>query len=92
MEIVVKLTTGCNLRCVYCSEGDKPLMVLKKEYLYKLIDELPAFLEARQDKKITLLWHGGEPMSVGMAYLQQVMDYAKEKLKDYELVFQMQTN
>ena len=92
MEIVVKLTTGCNLRCVYCSEGDKPLMILKKEYLYKLIDELPAFLDAHHDKKITLLWHGGEPMTVGTAYLQQVMDYAKEKLQGYELSFQMQTN
>lgn len=92
MEIVVKLTTGCNLRCVYCSEGDKPLVVLKKEYFYKLIDELPAFLEEHQDKRITLLWHGGEPMTVGVTYLQEVMDYAKEKLQDYELSFQMQTN
>ena len=92
MEIVVKLTTGCNLRCVYCSEGDKPLVVLKKEYLYKLIDELPAFLDAHHDKKITLLWHGGEPMTVGTVYLQQVMDYAREKLQGYELSFQMQTN
>ena len=65
MEIVVKLTTGCNLRCVYCSEGNKAPQVLKKEFLYKLIDELPDFLEEHQDRDITLLWHGGEPMTVG---------------------------
>ena len=92
MEIVVKLTTGCNLRCVYCSEGDKPLRVLKKEYLYKLIDELPAFLDQHHDRHITLLWHGGEPMTVGTAYLKTVMDYAREKLSGYDLQFEMQTN
>lgn len=92
MEIIVKLTTGCNLHCVYCSEGDKALVTLKKEYLYRLIDELPAFLDENNERDIVLLWHGGEPMTVGIPYLREVMTYAKEKLMGYNLRFTMQTN
>ena len=42
MQIILKLTTACNLNCVYCSEGDKPAETLPAEIFYKLVDELPA--------------------------------------------------
>lgn len=92
MIIIVKLTTDCNLRCVYCSEGDKPPRILSLEYIYKMIDELPAFLDSLNDRNVTLLWHGGEPMTVGTHYLRKVMTYAKEKLAGYGLRFEMQSN
>lgn len=92
MEIIVKLTTGCNLHCVYCSEGDKPLCVLKQEYLHKLINELPIFLGKHHDHQVTLLWHGGEPMTVGVPYLREAMEYARNVLHGYDVKFQMQSN
>ena len=92
MQIIVKLTTNCNLNCIYCSEGDKKAVILKKEMLFKAIDELPLLLDKINDKNITLLWHGGEPLSVGKEYLTEVMQYATEKLKNYHIKFLIQTN
>lgn len=92
MQIIVKLTTNCNLNCIYCSEGDKKAVTLKKEMLFKAIDELPLLLDKINDKNITLLWHGGEPLSVSKEYLTEVMQYATEKLKNYHIKFLIQTN
>ena len=92
MQVIVKLTTKCNLNCVYCSEGDKAIAVLEKETLFKAIDELPNLLEKYKRENISLLWHGGEPLSVGKTYLQEVMQYAVNKLKNYKLKFLVQTN
>lgn len=92
MQVIVKLTTKCNLNCVYCSEGDKAIAVLEKKTLFKAIDELPNLLEKYKRENISLLWHGGEPLSVGKTYLQEVMQYAVNKLKNYKLKFLVQTN
>lgn len=92
MQIIIKLTTICNLNCVYCSEGDKPAATLAEEDVYKLINELPELLDTYHDKSITLLWHGGEPMTVGTPYLDRIMAYAEKILDGYDLRFLMQTN
>lgn len=92
MQIIVKLTTNCNLKCVYCSEGDKQSSILPKELLYKAIDDLPVLLNKYAEKDISLLWHGGEPLTVGKKYLAEAMEYAAEKLKDFNLKFLIQTN
>lgn len=92
MQIIVKLTTECNLRCVYCSEGDKAPARLPLRLLKKLIDDYPELLDKCDDKEASLLWHGGEPLLVGKEYLEEAMAYAEEKLKDYDVRFSLQTN
>lgn len=92
MQIIIKGTTTCNLRCVYCSEGDKPPMILDDAVFYKLVDDLPELLDAIGDKEIDFLWHGGEPMTMGRPKLGRLMTYAKEHLSGYKVVFSMQSN
>lgn len=92
MQIIVKLTTNCNLACSYCSEGDKIPQNLDMKVLRKLIDNIPELLDKYKQNSITLLWHGGEPLLVGKAYLVEAMDYAVEKLNNYKLQFAVQTN
>lgn len=92
MQIIAKLTTACNLACRYCSEGDQAAEQIPKELLCKMIDEYPALLDAIGTRSASILWHGGEPLLVGRDYLREVMRYAREKLKDYDIRFLMQTN
>ena len=40
MQIILKMTTACNLNCVYCSEGDNIPQILPREIFYKLVDEI----------------------------------------------------
>lgn len=92
MQIILKLTTACNLNCVYCSEGDCELKILPKEIFFKLVDELPPVLEQLQSKDAEFLFHGGEPTLYGRENLKNLIDYAKNNLSDYKVRFLMQTN
>ena len=92
MQIIIKATTLCNLACVYCSEGDREADTITDEVFYRLVDELPKLLEHIGDKEITFLWHGGEPLLLGIERLSRLMDYAKEQLSNYRVCFNMQSN
>lgn len=93
MQVIVKLTNQCNLRCRYCSEGNpEEAQYLDMEIGKKMLNELPALLDLKKDKKINILWHGGEPLLYPRQNLCQLMDHAKEVLAGYELKFSMQTN
>lgn len=93
MQVIVKLTNQCNLRCRYCSEGDSETNhYLSEEIWKKLVDELPELMAFKNDEKINILWHGGEPLIFPKQKLCKFMDYAKEKLQNYKLEFSMQTN
>ena len=92
MQIVVKTGTNCNFACVYCSEGDRKLIELKEDVFKKLIDDLPALLEENNDRKVNILWHGGEPLLWGLDKLERSMTYAETRLSSYTLEFTLQTN
>ncbi|MCR5834079.1 MAG: radical SAM protein [Selenomonadaceae bacterium] len=92
MQIILKLTTACNLNCVYCSEGDCAAERLPEEIFYKLVDEMPQLLEHVKSQRVEFLFHGGEPMLYGRDALKKLIDYALENLRDYKVEFLMQTN
>lgn len=66
---IVKLTTGCNLNCKYCNvEKNK-----REDFPADEIDELVDTL-AQQTKDIcSVLWHGGEPLILGLDYLDRII-------------------
>ena len=92
MQIILKMTTACNLNCVYCSEGDNAPQFLPKEIFFKLVDELPTVLELTKSKDAEFLFHGGEPMLYGKENLKTLIDYAKKNLSAFNVRFLMQTN
>ena len=92
MQIILKMTTACNLNCVYCSEGDQCAATLPEGIFYKLVDELPPLLDHIGTKDAEFLFHGGEPMLYGRENLKRLIDYANENLHGYNVRFLMQTN
>ena len=94
MQVIVKLTNACNLRCKYCSEGDYEVVSnLSFRLLQKLVDDLPELLDNIGEKSIDFLWHGGEPLCYPKEILCKAMDYALEKLSTkYGVSFSMQSN
>ena len=94
MQVIVKLTNACNLRCKYCSEGDyEEVNNLSFSLLQKLVDDLPELLDNIGENSIDFLWHGGEPLCYPKEMLCQAMDYAIKRLSDkYRVSFSMQSN
>ena len=92
MQIIVKLTTACNLSCSYCSEGDQVPMRLPKEIFYKLVRDIPDFCCSGEDARVEFLFHGGEPMLYGREELRKLVCYARENLPRLDIKFLMQTN
>ena len=72
--IILKVTHICNLGCRYCCVGDNnDNEIVSKRTLRNLFSKL-----ANDSSESTIIWHGGEPLSVGI-------DYYKEVLKLQEL-------
>lgn len=90
IQCIIKVTNGCNLRCSYCYNS-------AKHYENKVlpIETLEKFLRLFEDKDcINVIFHGGEPMFVGMDYYRQVMEVEKILTAQSGIKFenQIQTN
>ena len=92
MQLILKMTTACNLACSYCSEGDRPICRMPTEIFCKLVDELPPLLDHIATRDAEFLFHGGEPMLYGREELKRLIDYARARLVEYNIKFLMQTN
>ena len=91
MQFIIKTTTRCNFRCVYCSEGDQPPQDLPLALFEKLVDEIPTILPDGE-QHVNILWHGGEPLLWGRERLAGAMRYAEEHLPGVQVTFSLQTN
>ena len=92
MQIITKLTNACNFACVYCSEGENGHEYLPQEIFFKLVDDLPELMQKLESNQIDFLFHGGEPLLYGRDKLEQLINYAQDHLKNFELRFLIQTN
>ena len=87
INLLVKPTNQCNLRCKYCFHekygyGKK---ILEIDKLKKFVDMLtPVY------KSINIVWHGGEPLMVPLDFYEEAYDFIDKK--DAEFSFSIQTN
>lgn len=60
---------ACNLRCTYCYERPEPL--LHRRMSTDVLDALIADLPNYTGQRLTVAWHGGEPMLAGRDFLRE---------------------
>lgn len=86
ISVVIKVTNACNLKCKYCYDANnKEKCFIKKEYIIKLFDIL-----STKYNEIQVIWHGGEPLLIGLDFYKWVVNIQKEyNVKFYN---KMQTN
>jgi uncharacterized protein len=78
IELVIKITKYCNLRCAYCYEfphlGDPRRMSI--EQIENLFINVASFkpASASEDDLFAFIWHGGEPLMVEMAFYDDIGD------------------
>ena len=90
--IIKPVDNGCNLNCKYCYvDGNiNKISFMDINIAKRIIEEM--FLQ--KCKKITFLWHGGEPMLRGLDFYKEIVEYQKEKSLDCDKEYRncIQTN
>ena len=79
INVIVKVTDACNLRCKYCynSESHYTREVLSLARFEKLLTLL-----AKDYQSIDLIWHGGEPLCAGLEFYQKAMEIEEKIYKE----------
>lgn len=91
--IIVKPTTRCNLQCSYCYvDPDEELMNMDEQTLQNLLFQSPSLVES--NGKVRILWHGGEPLLVGLTFYRKALAIEKEVQEEYGVKIEnsMQSN
>ena len=93
LTLILKGTNACNLRCAYCSLGEKEQFSIMSEK--KMSDALIWFAQYAKQRKeatISVIFHGGEPMLISPKQYRTCIDRLLEKYADLEIRFHIQTN
>lgn len=95
MTIIIKPTYNCNFRCKYCylsndtkCDGQVMDICLAKVFVRQLKD----YVSEKHIKRVTLIWHGGEPLLWGVEKYTEIFDYLKEIFCDISYKNSIQTN
>ncbi len=91
INIILKPTAECNLRCKYCYHAATNYVTGKMDMsMARRIMELAS--DEFNEVKIT--WHGGEPMLMGRKFYREIFKYQRELSRKKHVTFYntMQTN
>lgn len=80
INVLIKPTDGCNLRCTYCFHQDSGYRIKKLP-----VETLRSFLSITLPhyKSMSIIWHGGEPTFVGDEYFALLSDLASEQANTF---------
>lgn len=94
--IVIKPTMNCNLRCGYCYEFIRNGTFYCKDTMS--IEQLMSIVKRTArlfpDSKILWMFHGGEPLLMGVNFLEKFANCIRETNKEYQVEYKLalQTN
>lgn len=89
INIIMKVTDACNLRCVYCYNSPHKYQAntmdlhLIKILLDKVVDNY---------KEVHFIWHGGEPLLPGVEYYKKIFELQEYYIHNIEIINSIQTN
>lgn len=97
---LIKVTARCNLNCDYCyvfnhadQSWKKMPSVLSSENRVILAKRIGEYAEKEGLKHILVLFHGGEPLLVGIERLMEIVRLVRQEVsKEIKVDFSLQTN
>ena len=95
MTFIIKPTYSCNFRCKYCylsNETKQQSQMFDAEFAKRIVKQLKLLLLEKSCRKLTIIWHGGEPMLWGIENYRAIFAYMQQELAGYEVQNSMQTN
>ena len=85
----------CNLGCAYCYYLDKSALYGGKEprmSLEVLEKVVKAYIEANDVPEVQFVWHGGEPLVMGLDFFRKAVDFQRRYARDKRIFNSLQTN
>lgn len=92
LTVIVKTTYQCNFQCSYCYEDDRRSLEggMDEKVLYNVIRNVLS--SVRPQGSVLFIWHGGEPLLMGLEYYEKVVSYQQELGGDVHIRNSIQTN
>lgn len=90
LTAIIKPTHDCNLACLYCYVGEHAETGnMTLETLRETTNQL---LSIPGKNEITFLWHGGEPLLMGLPFYEKAIQYQTEFNRDKKIKNNIQSN
>ena len=90
---VIKPTHRCNLSCTYCYNEDTRHPVMPQHILRRTIEQTYAYAGLLGPiTSVDFIWHGGEPMSVGLDFYKRAIAIEGEAPSSIRYANSLQTN
>lgn len=99
VSLVVKVAERCNLNCSYCymyNHADQSYLrrpaFMSEEVFGQLLARVYEYCDRRQKHRMSLVFHGGEPMLMGTERFRRFTNLARERLGEKLDSLQIQSN
>ncbi len=99
VSLIVKVAERCNLNCSYCymyNHADQSYLrrpaFMSDEVFAQLLVRIYEYCDRRPKHRVSLVFHGGEPMLIGAERFRQFTNLAREKLGEKLGSLQLQSN
>ena len=78
--VILKPTEACNARCIYCVVYKKPRrpVTMPLETLELFFSRVNEFLRERPEEQMEIVWHGGEPLLLGVDYFTRALQFQEK--------------
>ena len=93
LTLILKASNGCNLRCSYCSVGDKKITsTLTDKQMRDALHFFAEYAITKGEHDISVIFHGGEPMLLPAQSYRICMEEMVTLFPQLHFRFSMQTN
>ena len=93
LTLILKANNSCNLRCSYCSVGDKSSAEMMTEAeMTKALLWFAGYARERRESQATVIFHGGEPLLIPVRQYRNCIEELLSRNTDLKITFNIQTN
>ena len=99
VQLIIKVAERCNLNCSYCymyNHADQSYLrrpaFMSDEVFAQLLARVYEYCDRRPKHRMSLVFHGGEPMLMGAERFRRFTNLAREKLGEKLKSIQLQSN
>ncbi|RLE57735.1 MAG: hypothetical protein DRJ40_00520 [Thermoprotei archaeon] len=81
LNLVLHITSACNMSCIYCYEGPKRGLHMDEKVCQNVVKFVKRIVECRGSRNVVTLLHGGEPLlnyRILLTYCREIYKLADE--------------